>query len=163
MEENEHGANPEKKPASNEKQPEPPMTNPTPPPSGSSAGGSGSQQETSMNMDPNLAALLAYLFGFISGLVFYVAETKNKYVRFHALQSILLSVAVVVVQIGLGIVFAVLGALPGLGLAMMGLSSLVFSLFGLGVFIIWIMLMVKAYQGEKWMLPIIGEIADNNS
>ena len=43
--------------------------------------------ETSIGMQPNLAGLLCYFFGFITGLVFYLIEKKNKFVRFHAMQS----------------------------------------------------------------------------
>ena len=119
--------------------------------------------ETSTGLDPKVAALLAYLFGWVGGLIIYLVETKNKYARFHALQSIFLNVAVIVVYIALGIVFGIVGAVPGLGLAMFGLASLIYSVLGLGVLVLWIFLMVKAYQGEKYMLPVIGEMADRSA
>ena len=144
-------------------QPEPPAappqaaapTPPTPSPAGS--------EETSSNMDPKLAALLAYLFGWIGGLIFYLIETKNKYVRFHALQSIFLSIAFFVVFVAISIITGILAAIPGVGLVMIFVGPLITGVLGLGGLVLWIMLMVKAYQGEKWMLPIIGELADKNS
>lgn len=164
MEEHEHGTNPEETPASAEQPQEPPMTSsPTPPPAAAPPTGSAGSQETSTNMDPNLAALLAYLFGWVSGLIFYLVETKNKYVRFHALQSIFLSIASVVVFVALSIIVGILAAVPGLGL-LVGLLGLVVNLgLSLGIFVLWIMLMIKAYQGEKWKLPIIGDMAEKNA
>ncbi|KKL06751.1 hypothetical protein LCGC14_2592920 [marine sediment metagenome] len=119
--------------------------------------------ETSSGLEPNLAALLAYLFGWISGLIFYLIETKNKYVRFHALQSILFSIAYFVVFFVIGTIFSVLGSMPGAGLLFASLGGLFSMVFGIGFFVVWIMLMVKAYKGEKWLLPIIGDIAEKNA
>ena len=164
MEEHEHGTNPEETPASSEPPKEPPMTSsPTPPPAAAPPTGSAGSQETSTNMDPNLAALLAYLFGWVSGLIFYLVETKSKYVRFHALQSIFLSIAYVVVFFGLSIIMGILAAVPGLGPVFALFGLLVNLVLGLGSFVLWIMLMIKAYQGEKWLLPIIGEMAEKNA
>lgn len=164
MEEHEHGTNPEETPASSEPPKEPPMTSSsTPPPAAAPPTGSAGSQETSTNMDPNLAALLAYLFGWIGGLIFYLIETKNKYVRFHALQSIFLSIAYIVVFVGLSVVIGILAAVPGLGLLVGLLGLLVNLVVGLGGFVLWIILMIKAYQGEKWKLPIIGDMAEKNA
>lgn len=104
---------------------------------------------TDTGIKPNIAALLAYLLGFISGLVFLLIEKKNKFVRFHAMQSIVTFGSIFVAQ-------WILTMVPVLGLLMSGLLSI----FGVGL---WVVLMVKAYQGEKFMLPWVGEIADKNS
>jgi uncharacterized membrane protein len=104
---------------------------------------------TDTGIKPNIAALLAYLLGFISGLVFLLIEKKNKFVRFHAMQSIVTFGALFVAQ-------WVLTLVPILGLLMSGLISI----FGVGL---WVVLMVKAYQGDKFMLPWVGEIAEKNS
>jgi len=162
VEEHEHGTNPEETPAPAEQPQETPMTSsPTPPPAPPS--GSSGSEETSTNMDPNLAALLAYLFGWVSGLIFYLVETKSKYVRFHALQSIFLSIAMVVLFVGLSIILGVIGAVPGIGWLAVILGMFVNLGLSLGVFVLWIMLMIKAYQGEKWKLPIIGDMAEKNA
>ena len=120
-------------------------------------------EETSTNMDPKLAALLAYVFLWVGGLIFYLIESKNKYVRFHALQSILFNVSYIVILVMLGVVSSIFGSIPGLGLIVVPLIGLLSAAIWLGFFVIWIMLMVKAYQGEKWLLPIISDIAEKNS
>jgi uncharacterized membrane protein len=122
--------------------------------------GSGSGGKTSSGLEPNLAALLAYLFGWISGLIFFLIEKDNKYVRFHALQSILLNVAMIVIYIGLVIVSIVLRIIPVLGAIIAGLLWLLIPFVFLAAVII---LMIKAYQGEMFKLPIIGDIAEKNA
>ncbi|MCX5701377.1 MAG: DUF4870 domain-containing protein [Candidatus Omnitrophica bacterium] len=102
--------------------------------------------KTSMGLEANVAALLSYLLGFITGIVFFVIEKENKFVRFHALQSI----------ITFGILFVLgflLGFMPFIGY-MLGYLIWVVDI------ILWIILMIKAYQGEKFKLPIVGDIAE---
>ena len=106
-------------------------------------------------LSDNAAGLLAYLFGFISGIIFLVLEPyKDKpFIRFHAWQSIFLSA----VWFGLWIVWSVvLGVLP---LMLWGLLSLLYTLIGLGFLGVWIWLMVSAYQGKQPHLPILGDLA----
>ncbi len=105
--------------------------------------------ETSIGMQPNLAGLLCYFFGFITGLVFYFVEKKNKFVRFHAMQSIVVFGSFFVANL-------VLLVLPVLGVIIGGLLSLL-------SLVLWILLMIKAYQGEMFKLPIAGDIAEKNS
>jgi uncharacterized membrane protein len=106
-------------------------------------------------MDENVAGLLCYVFGWITGLIFFLID-KRPFVRFHAAQSIGLSIGLIVVYFGLGIVFAMMHFMS------MGFLALaIWPLLGLGVFILWIFMMYKAYQHEKFMLPIIGPIAEN--
>ncbi|MCM8823529.1 MAG: DUF4870 domain-containing protein [Candidatus Omnitrophica bacterium] len=105
--------------------------------------------KTSTGINANLAALLSYLLGFITGIIFYVIEKENKFVRFHAMQSI-------VVFAFLFLVSVVLGFIPFVG----GVINLLVSLAS---FILWIILMIKAYQGEHFKLPIAGDIAEKNA
>jgi uncharacterized membrane protein len=106
-------------------------------------------------MDENVAGLLCYVFGWITGLIFFLID-KRPFVRFHAAQSIGLSIGLIVVYFGLGIVFAMLHFMS------MGFLALaVYPILGLGVFILWIFMMYKAYQHEKFVLPVIGPIAEN--
>lgn len=105
--------------------------------------------KTSTGMQPNLAALLSYLLGFISGIVFYVLEKDNKFVRFHAMQSI----------ITFGFLFVLgmfLGLMPVIGWVLGYILWIV-------EFILWIILMVKAYNGEIFKLPVAGDMAEKNS
>lgn len=102
-------------------------------------------------LDPKVSALLAYLLWVVGGVVFY-AISKDSYVKFHAMQSILFSVTLIVVNIVLGIFGAFI---PFLGFGF-GLGSLI----SLLAFILWILLMMKAYQGERYKLPILGDMAE---
>ncbi|MCA9381480.1 DUF4870 domain-containing protein [Candidatus Dojkabacteria bacterium] len=98
---------------------------------------------TDSGLDENIAAALCYIF--IVGLIFIFTEKKNKFVRFHAFQAVLLAVAWFVIS-------TVLGIIPVIGWIILPFASLGF----LGV---WVYTIYKAYQGEKFMLPMIGEIA----
>lgn len=105
--------------------------------------------KTSCGLQPNIAGLLAYLAGWITGLIFFLIEKENKFIKFHAMQSIVVSVAFIVLSF-------VLGFIPVIGWVLL-------PLVGLAGLIIWIMCMVKAYQGEMFKLPIAGDIAEKNS
>lgn len=107
-------------------------------------------------LEPNVAALLAYLFLGVGGLVIYLIEKENKFVRFAAMQSIVLAVALVAFQI----IFAVL-LMPILFTGLGVLLSLISWVVYVGFVVVWVMLMVKAYQNEEWELPVIGKIARN--
>lgn len=138
---------------------EPKLENPSPAPQ-TPPGPQGPKATSSSGLEPNVAALLSYVLGLITGIIFIVIEKDDKYVRFHAMQSIAFNVAIIVVEIALSIVLGILGALPGLGLAMIMLGAAVSGLLSLGIFVLWIILMLKAYQGEKFKLPIIGDYAE---
>ena len=102
--------------------------------------------KTSTGMQPNIAALLSYVLGFITGTIFYLIEKENKFERFHAMQAIITFAALFVLQIFLGFI-------PVIGLILLPLVSI-------ASLILWIVLMVKAYQGEKFKLPVVGDIAE---
>ena len=104
--------------------------------------------KTSINIDPKLAALLSYLAGFVTGIVFLLIEKDNKYVRFHAMQSTIVSGGLFVLQWVLAFIPFLMMLVPLVGLA--GLA-------------LWIVCMVKAYQGEKFKLPIVGDIAERQT
>jgi uncharacterized membrane protein len=104
--------------------------------------------KTSSGMTQNLAGLLCYAAGWITGLIFFLIEKENRFVRFHAMQSL-------ITFGGLAILYFILPMIPVLGWALMAVLWIV------GV-ILWIVLMVKAYQGEKFKLPVIGDIAEKN-
>lgn len=109
---------------------------------------------------PNVASLLCYVCTFITGIVFLVIEKENRDVRFHAWQAIIFGVATVVVQIALSILGAILGTIASfLGAIFQILSPIVWLAF----FIFWIIAMIKAYQGERYKLPLIGEMAEKQA
>jgi len=97
-------------------------------------------------LEPNIAGLLCYLGGWITGIVFLVIEQKNKFVRFHALQSIVTFGALTVAS-------ALLSWIPFVG----GFFGAV---IGILAFILWILLMVKAHQGELYKVPLAGHVAE---
>ena len=112
-------------------------------------------------MADNLAAALCYVLGLLTGILFLVLEpyNKNKLIRFHAFQSIFLNLALVVVDIGLTIVFSILLRIPGLGF----LAIIIWPVFGLGMLGLWLFMMYKAYNNEKFVLPIIGPLAEKQA
>lgn len=118
---------------------------------------------TNGGLQPNAAAALAYVVGLITGILFLViGPYKNdKYVRFHAYQSIFFNVA----WVGFWIVWMIVGLV--LGAVTKGLFFLlelpVNLLLALGGFILWILLMHRAYQGRYFSLPFIGTIAANKA
>jgi len=113
-------------------------------------------KKTGSGLEPNVAALLAYLLGIIGGIVFILIEKENKFVRFAAMQSIILSIVYMAIWFILPFLIGTLAlATGGLG----ALLGLLFPLLGIGFLIVWIMLMVKAYQNQEWELPVIGKIA----
>jgi uncharacterized membrane protein len=118
-----------------------------------------SSQAPSTGLQPNLAGALCYLAGFVTGIVFLVLEPyrHDRFIRFHAFQSIFLNVAWVVVFIGAGIVTAIL---PGM---LRSMSLMLHSLLSLVVFLLWLFLMYKAYQGASFKLPLIGDMAERQA
>jgi len=101
---------------------------------------------TVLGIDKNFEALLCYVLGWISGIVFLFLEKENKYVRFHAMQSL-------VTFLPLFLISMVIGSIPVLG----WLISFLISVLSL---VLWIMLMVKAYKGETYKLPYAGDFAE---
>jgi uncharacterized membrane protein len=114
-------------------------------------------------MQDNVAATLAYVLGFVTGIIFLVLEPYNKSreVRFHAFQSIFLSVGLIAIHIVLGWVGTALFTVSlGLGTAVMGLLSLVISL---GSLALWLFLLFKTYNGVRIVLPVIGPLAEKQA
>jgi len=110
-------------------------------------------------LTPNIAAALAYLGGLVTGIVFLVIQpwSQNSFVRFHAFQSIFLSIAYIVF-------FAVWSALFGTmyygGIGFIwSFAALILTLVRLAFFLLWLFLMFKAYQNERFSLPVIGPLA----
>ncbi len=128
------------------------MTPPNQPQTGGSSGGSG--------LAPNVASLLCYICTFITGIIFLIIEKDNKDVKFHAWQAIFLGVASIALQIVITILSLILGQISSV-------LGMIIGLFGwviyLGIFVIWIMAMIKAYQGQRWLIPFIGNLAEQQA
>lgn len=116
---------------------EPGRTEPTPP-------------RTVLGLDENVVAVLAYAVGWISGIVLLVAERESRFVRFHAIQST--------------VVFGALSVAWFVGLSIPILGWIVsFILIPPISAVLWLLLMFKAYHGERFKLPIAGDMAEQRS
>ena len=103
-------------------------------------------EKTSTGFDANVAAALTYLVGFVTGIIFLLVEKENKFVRFHAMQSTLLFIGIILVDV-------VLKMIPFLGFLVVIIIVIPLSA------ILWLLLMYKAYQGEEFKLPLVGQMA----
>jgi uncharacterized membrane protein len=101
--------------------------------------------KSSTGLEENVAGFLCYLFGFITGIVFLVVEKKSGFVKFHAMQS-------VITFLGLFVVSLIVASIPIINL----LTPLIWVL-GL---VLWLLLMIKALQGQRYSLPIVGKMAE---
>lgn len=108
---------------------------------------------SSTGLEENIAGLLCYLVAPLSGLVFFLIEKESRFVRFHAVQSMLLFLLLYVVQFIIGMT---LGRIPLIGW-----------LFGLVAWLIilvpWLLLMWRAYEGKRFKVPFIGDIAETQA
>lgn len=111
---------------------------------------------TSTGLQPNVAGALAYVLGIITGVAFLVLEKENRFVRFHAAQSIAVSLIMIALSIALSILSGVLAFIPILGWIVAILLSLG---LGLGSFVLWLYLMWSAFQGREWQAPIASGFA----
>jgi uncharacterized membrane protein len=108
---------------------------------------------SSEGLAENVAGLLCYVLGWLTGIIFILID-KRPFVRFHAAQSIVVFGALTLLRIGFGIVMGI-GGVVGFGL-----WALVSMVLGLLTVILWILLMIKAYQHELFRVPIAAPIAD---
>jgi uncharacterized membrane protein len=117
-----------------------------------------SAQPASAGLTSNVAAALAYILGFITGILFLVLEPykHDRFVRFHAIQSILYSAAGIVFRIGWSILVSALVDISGWMTLVLVPVGLVISL---ALFGFWIFLMYQAYSNREFRIPIIGAIA----
>ena len=104
--------------------------------------------KTSVGMQANIAGVLCYAAGWITGIIFFLIEKENKFVRFHAFQSMVVFGATMILSVVLAVTVVGLILVPFVNIAAL---------------IIWIVLMVKAYQGEKFKLPVAGDMAEKNA
>jgi uncharacterized membrane protein len=107
-----------------------------------------------MGMQPNVAAGLSYVLGWVTGLVFFLVEKQNRFVRFHAMQSILFFGGLTVLNI-------VLNVISGFDIIFIsGIAALLGYLIGLVGFVGWIVLLINGFQGKYFKLPIVGDYAE---
>jgi uncharacterized membrane protein len=124
--------------------------------------------KTSMNLEENLASALCYVLAWVTGIIFFFLEKENKTVRFHAMQSILTFLPLTILGWLVGWIGAPSVSYGGYGLygtgvnynpgipALIWVSYIIYAI----TVILWLILMFKAYQGEKFKVPVVGDIAE---
>jgi uncharacterized membrane protein len=112
-------------------------------------------EKTSTGLEANVAGLLCYVLGWVSGLVFILIEKENKFVRFHAVQSIVVFGSITVVSI----ILSILAVIPWIGIIFAILGWIIYLL----AVVLWIVLMVKAYQSTMFKLPWAGNFAEEKT
>ena len=119
--------------------------------------------KATFGLDENVASAACYVLGWLTGLLFFVMEKENKTVRFHAMQSILTFLPLSILYWILGWVYAmmVFGAGVYGAVGIWGILSLISLLIAIVMLLLWLFLMYKAYQGEKFLVPIVGPIAES--
>ncbi|MGH7572684.1 MAG: DUF4870 domain-containing protein [Gemmatimonadota bacterium] len=133
----------------------PPPSTPPPPPGPEEERPVG--QPTSTGLDPQLASLLCYILSPLTGIVFFLIEKANSVVRFHAAQSIVFGVAAIILWIAIAILSYLFYQIAwSLG----SLFTLLQTLVGIGLFVLWVVLLIKGYSGQRWKLPVIGDMAE---
>ena len=148
-----------RRPAASQSAPPPP-----PPPAASPFPAAAGPAPTAQaaGLEENLACALCYVLGLLTGILFLVLApyNQNRLIRFHAFQSIFLNIAWIAIYIVLTIVGFALFSIPFLG----AMLSIILHLAAfLGFFILWLMLMYKAYNRERWVLPFIGPLAEKQA
>ena len=103
------------------------------------------KEKSSTGLEENVAGFLCYLLGFITGIVFLIVEKKSSFVKFHAKQS-------TITFLGLFVISLIIGWIPIIGTLILILSL-----------ILWLVLMIKALQGKRYSLPIVGKMAEEKS
>jgi uncharacterized membrane protein len=121
-------------------------------PAGPAAGG----------MTDNVAGLLCYPLGFITGIIFLAAAPYNRsrFVRFHAFQSIFLSIAWLAISVAHSLLASLFFRVS---FGLLGLIDVLWTLVRLGMLVVTLLLMLKAYQGERFKLPILGDLAERQA
>lgn len=109
-------------------------------------------------LSENTAALLSYVLGWLTGLIFYLIDSRP-FVRFHAAQSLVTFGGLHVIRIVLGAIFGFGWWFYG-GWANIGIGALLLGAIGLITLVLWIVCMIKAYQGVRFKVPIAGDIAE---
>jgi uncharacterized membrane protein len=111
------------------------------------------EKSSAIGLDANIAGLLAYLV--LPAFIFLLMKEQSKFVRYHSMQSIILWVCSIIVFVVMGVFFHI-PFIGWLGLLLMPIIWLVY-------FLVWLFCMFKAYQGEMFKLPILGDIAEQQA
>ena len=108
------------------------------------------KKKSSTGLDENIAGLLCYVLGWITGLIFFVVEKDSRFVKFHAMQSIVVSGALTLINIATSIFTP-------------ALRVIITPFVSIATIVIIVIMIMKAYNGEMYKLPIAGDIAEKQS
>src|SRR5919197_2239542 len=130
-------------------------TQPQPPP-GPEPGTTAKSGST--GLPSNVAAAIACI-PLIGGIIFYILEKHDSFVRFYAMQSIIFGFAWFLFNIVSAVVHAVFGAIPGIGGILVFFWAIIQALIHIAFLVVWIIATVKAFTGVRWDIPYIGPVA----
>jgi len=116
------------------------------------------QPTSSFGLSPNVAAGIASFFTWLGGLIILLGNPPQQWVRFVAVQSIVLFVTYIVAMIAIGVIIGMLNLVHLWPIA--ALFGFVYLLIGIAYFVAWLMTTIKAFQGSALRLPFVGDIAD---
>jgi uncharacterized membrane protein len=128
----------------------------TPPPPSSSPTPSGIPAST--GLPSNVAAALACI-PLVGGLIFYILEKRDEFVRFYAMQSIIFGGAWFLFMIVSTVIHHIFGSVPAVGGLLSGLWTLIAMLVYLAFLVIWVVATVKAFTNARWDIPLVGPLA----
>jgi uncharacterized membrane protein len=134
--------------------PDPVAPSPPPPPPEAAP----SAEPSSLDLPPNIAAAIACI-PLVGGIIFYLLEKRNGFVRFYAMQSIIFGGAWFLFNIASAVVHAVVGAIPGVGPVLVFLWAVIAALVHLAFLVVFIVAVVKAFSGARWDIPYVGPMA----
>src|SRR5436853_3305076 len=117
-----------------------------------------SADPSSLDLPPNIAAAIACI-PLVGGIIFYLLEKRNSFVRFYAMQSIIFGGAWFLFNIASAVVHAVVGAIPGVGPILVFLWAVIAALVHLAFLVVFIVAVVKAFSGVRWDIPYVGPMA----
>jgi uncharacterized membrane protein len=114
----------------------------------------------STGLPSNVAAALACI-PLIGGIIFYVLEKRDQFVRFYAMQSIMFGGAWIIFTIIWNILYSVLAHIPAIGWIFALILWVIWAVWNIGAVIVWVIAMIKAFSGVRWDIPYIGPMARN--
>lgn len=126
-----------------------------------SASASSSEQPVSptTGLPRNIAAGLACIFTLVGGIIFLVIERKDRFVRFYAIQSILLGGLAILVSLAVAVVTFIFSHIPFVGELLNGVLRFINYGFSLAWFVVYVVVVVKAFLGKEWLVPYFGQVA----
>ena len=133
----------------------PPSPSSPPPPSPSPEPG---PKYTSTGLPSNVAAAIACI-PLIGGIIFYILEKHDPFVRFYAMQSIIFGGAWLLFNIASSVVHAIFGAIPGIGGILVFFWAIIAALIQIAFLVVWIVATIKAFTNVGWNIPYVGPIA----